>query len=1069
MKKKFLNAVALNALILMLTAALSPSEVSAQEVASVRAHASGRATTSGGARLLKRMTLSTSETAEGSRVRLTSDAALEGYQTYTEGGRFFVLVPEADAAVLAAGGFAARGFTRVEAGQRGDDALIAFTLAPHVAPRVRASFNRLEILFAAQAGQQTAGGNSDGAAAPTPTPTPADPSNAATDGKAATPEAKAASATPVGAGTTAAPGTSAARLAALLTPEKVQPMRLVRFDTAPVIDGKMDEEIWKSATVFKDFIQYRPVDLVAPSQATEVRIGYDSRFLYVAFRAYDEPGKVRATIAKRDAVFDDDWVGIWLDTFNDGRRAYELIFNPFGVQADAIFTEGINEDFSVDIVHESKGVLLEDGYTVEVAIPFKSLRYEAGKDKKWGLHLLRTIKRLNNEQSSWMPISRDNSSLLGQEGHVTGLEGLSTERTIELIPSLTISESGSRVPSVTKGRRELSNALGIPVPGDSGRFLNSPVDFDPGLTAKFGISPTMTLDMALNPDFAQVEADATVVTANQRFPIFFEEKRPFFLEGKEIFETLLSAVHTRSIVDPDYAFKFTGKRGRNTYGLLFASDNAPGNLDDNDRDFIRATSDLSAVRAKERADRIRDGLNPNESPITNGLQSERDSLFKRLDRNATIGVLRFKRDIGKEGHIGFLGTSYNFVDKYNQLGGFDVRYRFDKKLVFTAQALGSVSHQPFFYPDEAGSFDRKAKGLAYAYNLDWAARNWGWNYSAVGRSRLFRADVGFDRRYNTHNQDFFWRYQSNDKPKAKIVSWRFFNNSTFNFDWKWRSQFFQNESQVQLRMQKQTFIGFGVEEGYERVFESEFGPSREGFMLANARNPRLSGQVVPPCLNFERDLPGLRSSELNPCTFFGEDPERSAYTRDVYFYVETRPSKKYSFFVFSLYRWGQMDFDFGTRNPRFPRVSPAALAFGQSAPLDPGAGNQWTVESNFTYQPTDALRMSLNYNKARLVRQDTGLVAFDDDIYSLRSTYQFTRFIFARGRIDYSSLGRNARGQFLLGWTPNPGTSFYVGYNDDMNRNGLNPFSRELEPGFRRNGRLFFIKMSYLIRKSFGQ
>ena len=164
-----------------------------------------------------------------------------------------------------------------------------------------------------------------------------------------------------------------------------------------------------------------------------------------------------------------------------------------------------------------------------------------------------------------------------------------------------------------------------------------------------------------------------------------------------------------------------------------------------------------------------------------------------------------------------------------------------------------------------------------------------------------------------------------------------------------------------------------------------------------------------------------------------------------------------------------MDFDFGTGNPRFPRASPAALAFGQDAPLDPGAGNQWTVEGNFTYQPTDALRMSLNYNKARLVRRDTGLVAFDDDIYSLRSTYQFTRFIFARGRIDYTSLGRNARGQFLLGWTPNPGTSFYVGYNDDMNRNGLNPFSRELEPGFRRNGRLFFIKMSYLIRKSIGQ
>jgi hypothetical protein len=1060
MKKKFLSAVALSALALSLTTALSSSQAWAQEVASVRGGtASGRAAAGGGARLLKRMTLSTSETAEGSRVRITSDAALEGYRTYTEGGRFFVLVPEADASVFASGGLAARGFTRVEAGQRGDDALIAFTLAPDVTPRVRASFNRLEILFAAQAGQQPAGGGSSYAASsptPTPTPPPADPSNAAPDGKAATPEAKAANPTAPAGG----PANKAARLAALLTPEKVQATRLVRFDKAPVIDGKMDEELWQSAAVFKDFIQFRPVDLVAPSQQTEVKIGYDSKFLYIGFRAYDEPGKVRATIAKRDAVFDDDWVGIWLDTFNDGRRAYELIFNPLGVQADAIFTEGINEDFSVDIVHESKGVLLQDGFSVEVAIPFKSLRYEAGKDKKWGLQLMRTIKRLNNEQSSWTPISRDNSSLLGQSGHITGLEGISTERTIELIPSLTVSEEGRRVPSVSRAQSELSDALGLAVPTDRGRFLNNPVGFDPGLTAKFSISPTMTLDMALNPDFAQVEADATVVTANQRFPIFFEEKRPFFLEGKEIFETLISAVHTRTIVDPDYAFKFTGKRGKNTFGVLVASDNAPGNLSDDDRDFLRATGDLSAVRR-------RDALNG--TSFADDLQSERDGLAKLVDKNATIGVLRLKRDVGKEGHVGFLGTSYNFVDKYNQVGGFDVRYRFNKQTVFWAQALGSLSHQPFFYPDEAGSFDRKEKGLAYAYNLDWAARNWGWNYAAVGRSRLFRANVGFDRRYNTNNQDFFWRYQSNDKPKAKLVSWRFFNNSSFNFDWKFRSQFFQNESQIQLRMQKQTFIGFGVEEGYERVFESEFGPSREGFALANARNAKLAGLAVPACLNFERDpfVAAKASSELNKCTFFGEDPERSASNRDIYFYVETRPSKKYSFFVFSLYRWGQLDFDFGTGNPRFPRVSQAAVEFGQDAPLDPGPGNEWRVESSASYQPTNALRVSLNYNKDRLVRQDTGLVAFDDNIYSLRGTYQFTRFAAVRARLDYTTLQSRARAQFLFAWTPNPGTALYAGYNDDVNRNGYSPTSGLYEPGFRRNGRTFFVKMSYLFRKSF--
>jgi hypothetical protein len=573
----------------------------------------------------------------------------------------------------------------------------------------------------------------------------------------------------------------------------------------------------------------------------------------------------------------------------------------------------------------------------------------------------------------------------------------------------------------------------------------------------------MTLDFTYNPDFAQVEADATVITANQRFPIFFEEKRPFFLEGKEIFETLLSAVHTRSIVDPDYAMKFTGKRGRNTFGVMLASDNAPGNLGDDDRDFVRATDDLSGI------------TNPT---LRSQLQGRRDSILKVLDKNATVGVLRLKRDVGKEGHIGFLATTSNFVDKYNHVAGGDVRYRLNKQTVFWAQALGSISHRPFFYAEEAGTFDRKEQGLAYAYNIDSAGRNWGWNYSAVGRSRFFRADVGFDRRRNTNNQSLFVRYQSNEKPKARIVSWRVFNAANTNFDWSARHQGFLNETQLQVRMQKQTFIGVGYQEGYERVFESEFGATRDALsrVSIDTFGPALAS-TAPPCDPTGGLAPIIpddpttddvdESRRLRRCTFFGSDPERSSPHRDVYFYVETTPSKKYSFFIFSIYRHGALDFDFGNENPDFPRVSPGAL-LDPDAPLDPGPGNELTIEATANYQPTDALRLSLAYNKQRLTRHDTGLVAFDDNIYTLRGTYQFTRFWFARARVDYTSLGRNARGQFLLGWAPNPGTTFYVGYNDDMNRNGLNPFSGQLEPGFRRNGRLFFIKMSYLIRRSFG-
>src|SRR5207245_3012337 len=216
-----------------------------------------------------------------------------------------------------------------------------------------------------------------------------------------------------------------------------------------------------------------------------------------------------------------------------------------------------------------------------------------------------------------------------------------------IIPSATVSETGKRVRSF--GVFPHTGAAAI----DPGRLVNDPLKFDPGLTMKFGLTPTVTLDAAINPDFAQVEADQTVVTANQRFPIFFEEKRPFFLEGIDIFQTRLQAVHTRAIVDPDIAVKLSGKRGRNTFGVLLASDNAPGNFS-----------------AEERT-----------NPVN----------FRFLDKNAYVAVVRLKHDIGKQSSIGFLGTSYNFIEKHNQLAGIDGRFQINKLTTFNFQVIGTTS------------------------------------------------------------------------------------------------------------------------------------------------------------------------------------------------------------------------------------------------------------------------------------------------------------------------------------------------------------------------------------------
>jgi hypothetical protein len=795
------------------------------------------------------------------------------------------------------------------------------------------------------------------------------------------------------------------RAGIVLPPEKARPVSLPRFEKPPVIDGKLDEDVWKKAVVLKDFYQTQPGDNIAPSKPTEVFLGYDPKFLYIAFHCYDEPDKVRANIPKRDNIFDDDYVGILFDTFNDQRKAYEFDFNPLGIQADGIWTDGQGEDFSLDIVMESRGVVTEDGYTIEVAMPFKSLRYVAGKDKLWGVHFWRRIKRFNNELDMWMPINRDQSSWLAQAGHLTGLEGLSTERTLDLIPSLTLSETGKRKAPITTAQI-----------AQGGRFVNEPIKFDPGLTGKYTITPTVTLDFAINPDFAQVESDQLVVTANQRFPIFFSEKRPFFLEGIDIFQTQVTAVHTRAIIDPDVAIKLTGKLGRNTFGLLLASDNGPGNFSEDER--------------------------PTANP-------------RFLDKNASVGILRLKRDVGKsDSFIGFLGTYSRFVDRYNELGGFDGRFRLDKQTTFSFQALGTHSRRPFFFPDEGQTLDRKQNGFVYALDYNKDGRHFGYDLTAVGRTRYYRADVGFNRRTNTNNINYFVRYNSEPKPKAKLISWRVYDDISTNFDWQGHSQNFNNESQIQFSFRRQSFLGVGLDYGYERIFEEEFGAKRQS-----------STCVL-----------------LNNCTFAGNDNERSTPNRGIYLFAGSTPSKKYNFNLFINRVWNQFDFDFGA-GPKFPRVSPSALSAanaraaglcgGSSAPpvcntpQDPGPGDFWHLDGSLTYQPTSALNATLSLTRERLVRYDTQRVAFDENIVSLRTTYQFTRFLFARGRVDFDSIASNWKGQFLLGWTPNPGTAFYVGYNDDLNRNGFNQFSGQLEPGFRRNGRTFFIKMSYLFRRSF--
>ncbi|NNE97436.1 MAG: carbohydrate binding family 9 domain-containing protein [Pyrinomonadaceae bacterium] len=738
---------------------------------------------------------------------------------------------------------------------------------------------------------------------------------------------------------------------------------------------------------------------------------YDTKHLYIAFKCWDEKDKIRATVAKRDSVFGEDNVRVWLDTYNDQRRAYVLGWNPLGIQADGIYTEGQGNDFSVDIVMESKGMIHEWGWSVEVKIPFKSLRYSAGKGKMWGFNAARNIDRLNDEFDSWMPNDRNISGSLIQHGKITGLNEIKTERTLELVPSVTISETGKRVPA-----NEVA----------AGRFVNESIKQEYGLNIKYTITPNVTLDAAINPDFAEIEADAPVVTANQRFPIFFREKRPFFLEGAEIFQSPIRVFHSRTIVDPDYAAKLTGKVGKNSFGFLVASDNAPGNFDNDSR------------------------IDPEVRPF----------IDEFVDENALFSVLRLKRDFGKENNIGFFGTARVFPENRNFLGGFDGSIKLNPKTSLSFQAVGSHSRKCFFDPkfddianpgqaqrngeicggaivngvQELGSVYqnyRTGNGLAYELNINSSGNTSGYWIGAGGQSEDYRSDVGFNRRTNTNFAFFGFRRSTKSKPKNRIIRANWNNNFNLSYDWQGRLQNTNYNTNINLSFQKNTFINFwgGLEK--EVLYEEEFGL---------VRNSNRNG------------------------AFFG-DATRSAIQPFFGTFFRTQPSKKFSIATEFGLTFNSFDFDFGA-GTRFPRISPAALADPDAA-LDPGAGRRLFFYTEAELALTDPWRFSVSYRKSKLDRNDTGRTAFNVNIYSLRSTYQFTRFIFARARIDYNTLRSNINGQYLFGWAPSPGKAFYLGYNDNLNYDGFNPYTGDHEPGFARNQRTFFIRVSYLFRKSF--
>jgi len=454
-------------------------------------------------------------------------------------------------------------------------------------------------------------------------------------------------------------------------------------------DGVLDEPLWEHAFGFELAYETNPGENITPPLVrTEVLLVSTATHLCAAFVAYDpDPSQICASICDRDRMYNDDRVMIILDTFNDQRRGYMFFANPLGIQGDALDSYGHGSgDPSWDAIWNSGGRITESGYTVEFAIPFASLRFQrVHGPQTWGVGAGRKYSRTYDYRFSATPSNRDDDCYLCNVMKVRGFEGATPGRNIEIDPTVSGFVSQERDPF------------------PNGEFKQRGDQFDAGATGRWGITPNLVLSTAINPDFSQVEADAFELEANERFAVYYDEKRPFFLEGTEFFQTRLNALYTRTIADPLWGIKLTGKERGNAIGAFVAQDE-----------------------------------------ITNLLipGTESSSLLQ-LDSESTASVLRYRRDVGESSTLGLFVSDRESDGYYNRVGGFDANLKFLTSERLGLQVLATLTSYPDGIADDFGQQHGEFDGMAYdaEYNHDASDYEWWLAYRQIDEG--YRSDVGW--------------------------------------------------------------------------------------------------------------------------------------------------------------------------------------------------------------------------------------------------------------------------------------------------------------------------------------
>ena len=594
-----------------------------------------------------------------------------------------------------------------------------------------------------------------------PTPTPASPAGSGSTGSGF-----------LGVGAPVEVAGTGAELGILAGRPTVRP---TRTDTPPDIDGRVDDEVWRTAASITQFGQQSPLDGAPATEDTEVRLAYDSQNIYLAFHVhYSDPRIMRANRVDRDQANLDDLITVYFDTFLDQQRSYVFDVNAYGVQGDGIINtsggrgggrgrrgggggrrgpQGIPApDRSWDALFDTAARIVEDGYTAEMAIPFKSLRYprlDAGTPHRWGFQVVRAIRGKNDENDVWSPISRDVTGFMTQMGVLEGMTNLSTSRNLEILPTFTAIQFGS-------------------LDQTTGAFPNE-VTPEGGLNLKYGITSNLTADLTFNPDFSQIESDRAQIEVNQRFPLFFPELRTFFLEGQEIFRfpSPVNWVNTRTIVDPRYGAKLTGKVGNTTLGLLVANDEAPGRVaDDSDPAF---------------------------------------------GETAQVFIGRARYDLYAESYFGGLVTDRQFVNGFSRAMGIDGQFRIGQTARFNYMAFQTQNR------DQDGV---ETSGPAWGMFMQRNGRNLRLSSFAGSNHPDMKTDVGFVRRVDV--QQFWETAAYRWWPESWLINWgpRFRYERIYNYDWVLEDE--KLEGGLDFSFARNIGAGVGVERLLERFGGVDF-------------------------------------------------------------------------------------------------------------------------------------------------------------------------------------------------------------------------------------------------------